>query len=120
MMLPPSMPSPASMPQWSLGPPAPVHEFESQRRPAALLARIAALLLSISRNNAYEGRDAAVISDQLEAGVVADLLGVERDMLAWGLRELRRRGLLQPNGRALQLTDLVGLERLADGIARCC
>src|SRR5262245_54337899 len=56
------------------------------------LVRVAALLLSISQNNLYEGRDAQTIPDALSSGFVADLLGVDIATLAALLVDLRERG----------------------------
>ena len=79
------------------------------------LSRVAALLVSISRNNTYEGRDPALVPDTLTSGFVADLLGIDIASLAALLVELRRRGLIDNDpSSALRLKDLAGLERLAD------
>ena len=56
------------------------------------LSRVAALLVSISRNNGYEGRDPRVMPDTLTSGFVADLLGLDIASLAALLVDLRRRG----------------------------
>ncbi len=78
------------------------------------LARVAALLLSISQNNGYEGRDPQTLPDALTSGFVADLLGVDIATLAALLVDLNRRGLIEgaPNS-ALRLKDVAGLEKLA-------
>lgn len=77
------------------------------------LGRIAALLLSISQNNRYEGRDPHVLPDGLTSGFVADLLGLEIAELAALLVDLRRRGLVDTDqAAALTLKDIDGLERL--------
>ena len=79
------------------------------------LSRVAALLLSISRNNTYEGRDPALVPDTLTSGFVADLLGIDIASLAALLVELRRRGLIDSDTSfALRLKDLAALEILAD------
>lgn len=79
------------------------------------LARVAALLVSISRNNSYEGRDPRTVPDALTSGFVADLLGVDISMLAGLLVDLRRRGLIESGaGATLRLRDIPGLERLAN------
>jgi hypothetical protein len=78
------------------------------------LMRVAALLVSISRNNSYEGRDPALVPDTLTSGFVADLLGLDIDALATLLVELQRQGLIESNQAAtLRLKDIAGLERLA-------
>jgi len=78
------------------------------------LARVAALLLSISHNNGYEGREPETIPDALTSGFVADLLGVDIGTLAALLVDLNHRGLIEgtPNS-ALRLKDVAGLERLS-------
>ena len=79
------------------------------------LSRVAALLVSISRNNGYEGRDPHVMPDTLTSGFVADLLGLDIASLAALLVDLRRRGLIDSDpSSALRLKDLAGLETLAD------
>jgi hypothetical protein len=77
--------------------------------------RVAALLASISQNNAYEGRDPAIIPDTLTSGFVADLLGLSISALADALVQLERLGLIaQAEGGALKLLDRPALERLID------
>ena len=79
------------------------------------LARVAALLASISRNNGYEGRDPRAMPDTLTSGFVADLLGIDIASLSALLVDLRRRGLIDSEpSSALRLKDLAGLETLAD------
>jgi hypothetical protein len=74
---------------------------------------VAALLLSISQNNSYEGRDADAIPEVLTSGFVADLLGLEIGELAAMLVDLRRRGLIENGPHAsLHLKDRAALERL--------
>ena len=79
------------------------------------LTRVAALLVSISRNNGYEGRDPKSMPDTLTSGFVADLLGLDIGSLAALLVDLRRRGLIDSDPTpTLRLKDLKGLEALAD------
>ena len=79
------------------------------------LSRVAALLVSISRNNGYEGRDPKSMPDTLTSGFVADLLGLDIGSLAALLVDLRRRGLIDSDPTpTLRLKDLKGLEALAD------
>jgi CRP/FNR family transcriptional regulator len=78
------------------------------------LGRIAAFLLTLSRENEQEGRDPAVLSQPLEYEVVADFLAMSADRLAFLVGQLEQRGMIaldQPQG--LCLTDIVALERLA-------
>jgi hypothetical protein len=80
------------------------------------LARVAALLVSISRNNGYEGRDPSMMPDTLTSGFVAELLGLDIGSLAVILVDLRRRGLIDSDASsALRLKDISKLESLADG-----
>ncbi len=79
------------------------------------LARVAALLISISQNNSYEGRDPTAVPDALSSGFVADLLGVDIGTLAELLVDLRRRGLVDCGSDAtLRLKDIDGLENLVN------
>ena len=80
----------------------------------APLERVAALLAVISANNRREGREASVVPDALECGVVADLLGMSVPALASHLVELARRGLVEPSAcGGLKLLDVAGLEAMA-------
>lgn len=83
-------------------------------RPAPL-QQVAALFVTLSRNNTYEGRDPAVLTDSLKCGVVADYLRMTVDQLAALLSELESRGLVEPTDNGLRLKDLPALEALADG-----
>ncbi len=79
------------------------------------LVRVAALLLSISQNNLYEGRDAKTVPDALTSGFVADLLGVDIATLAALLVDLRERGLIESGSNStLHLKDINGLEQLVN------
>lgn len=79
------------------------------------LQRIASLLIAISSNNQYEGRDPHVVPDSLTSGFVAQLLGIEVPALVELLVTLKHQGLVAPVPAArLRLTNLAGLERLAD------
>jgi hypothetical protein len=75
--------------------------------------QLAALLITISRNNQYEGRDPAAIPDNLASGFVADLLGVDIGVLTEALVALQQRGLVRAEGHSLRLTNMRALERLA-------
>src|SRR5690606_31943989 len=79
------------------------------------LSRVAALLLAISRNNAYEGRDPRIIPDSLTSGFVADLLDLDIDALQELLVDLRLRGFVAVADKGgLRLADIDGLELLAE------
>jgi CRP/FNR family transcriptional regulator, anaerobic regulatory protein len=78
--------------------------------------RVAALFVTLSRYNAYEGRDPALITDSLKCGIVAGYLDLSVDHLARELAGLEARGLIEPCPQGLRLKDLDGLERLADNL----
>ena len=70
--------------------------------------------MTLSRCNAYEGRDPAVIADSLTCGVVAGYLDVSVDELADSLKDLERRGLIEATPKGLRLMNFDELEKLAD------
>jgi CRP/FNR family transcriptional regulator, anaerobic regulatory protein len=80
------------------------------------LGRLAAFLLTLSRENKQEGRDPTLLTEPLQCGVVADFLALSIDRLGSLLVELQHRGLIEahaPDG--LHLRDIPGLEYLAGG-----
>jgi CRP/FNR family transcriptional regulator len=83
----------------------------SQQNP---LGRLAAFLLTLSRENEQEGRDPTVLVQPLQCGVVADFLALSVERLGWLLVALERRGLIEPCvPQGLRLADIVALESLA-------
>jgi Crp-like helix-turn-helix domain len=97
-------------------------EFELRRRFALRSGesksqeRVAALLLSISANNGYEGRDPRIIPDTLTSGFVGDLLALDIPQLEDVLVDLERQGLVAATPTSgLVITDFEGLQSLADG-----
>ena len=86
------------------------------RYPSTSVQALAAFLVSISRQNVHEGRNAAIVTDSLKCGAIADLLGFDIDTLGRALLDLKNNGLIQEgsNGQ-LHLLGLERLERLADG-----
>ena len=84
----------------------------AERRPAS---RVAALFLVLSRRNQEEGREVDVIADSLDCGTVARYLDLDVAALGEALVELERAQLVERSAGGLRLTDMVGLERLADG-----
>lgn len=82
----------------------------------APLRRVAALFVTLSRYNGYEGRDPAVITDSLKCGAAAGHLGMSVDVLAQQLTELEARGLIEPCDKGLRLLDIDTLMRVADGL----
>lgn len=87
-----------------------------QRRPRAV-QRVAALFVTLSRYNVYEGRDPSLITDSFKCGVIAGYLDMSVDYLAAQLTELEARGLIEPCDRGLRLKNLDALEALADSPA---
>jgi CRP/FNR family transcriptional regulator, anaerobic regulatory protein len=83
----------------------------SQQNP---LGRLAAFLLTLSRENAQEGRDPSVLMQPLHCGVVADFLALSIDRLGSLLVRLEQRGMIAPSPlQGLRLTDVEALEGLA-------
>lgn len=82
----------------------------------AAVARTAALLIVISRNNSYEGRDPSIVCDDLTSGTVSGMLGLDVGVLASVLVDLQHRGLVEPaEAGRLRLTDIAALDRLSEG-----
>lgn len=77
--------------------------------------RLAALFVTISRCNSYEGRDPTLIADDLKCGVVAGYLDLGVNELAATLRLLEKAGIIAADGPGLRIRDIAALERLADG-----
>ena len=78
------------------------------------LGRLAAFLLTLSRENEQEGRDPTMLMQSLQCGVVADFLALSVERLGSLLVQLERRGLIEtcvPQG--LRITDTAALESLA-------
>ncbi|MTD95776.1 hypothetical protein GIW81_15665 [Hyphomicrobium sp. xq] len=115
----PTMPhQPGSRPELPLEAPSRVglrgvFELTPEAHIERTIDQLAALLISVSRNNQYEGRDPACIPDNLASGFVADLLGVDIGMLTDALIALQQRGLVRAEGHGLRLTNMSALERLA-------
>ena len=82
------------------------------------LVRLAAFLVTVSRQNALEGRDPTMIDDTLNCAVIADHLGMRLDVLALTLMQLESRGLVQPAlDHGLRLLDIASLEALTSDTA---
>ena len=76
--------------------------------------RVAAFLLSLSHNNALEGRDPFMICEGFKCGLVAGLLGLRDETLTRTLVDLERKGLVEVCQTAgLRLKDLDALGRLS-------
>jgi CRP/FNR family transcriptional regulator len=76
--------------------------------------RVAALFVTLSHYNAYEGREPTLITDSLKCGVVAGYLNMSVGQLAAELAEMEARGLIEPCAKGLHLKDLDGLQKIAD------
>ena len=83
-----------------------------QERP---IERVAAFLIALSRNNAIEGREPAVIGNSMGCGIAADYLSLSIEKLGALLAELRKRGLIDlcPD-KSLRILDIEALQELAD------
>ena len=83
----------------------------SQQNP---LGRLAAFLLTLSRENEQEGRDPAMLMQPLDCGVVADFLALSIDRLGSLLVQFEERGMIAPSPpQGLRLTDVEALQGLA-------
>lgn len=81
-----------------------------------VLQRVAAYFIVVSRTNLYEGRDPLIIADDVRCGAVADLLGIELDLLSRVLLEMARRGMVSfTDDGNLRVEDLQGLDDLSEG-----
>jgi CRP/FNR family transcriptional regulator len=86
------------------------------RYPSTSAQALAAFLVSVSRQNVHEGRNATIIADSSKCSAVADLLGFDIETLGKALLDLKNKGLIQDGSSGpLHLLDLERLERLADG-----
>jgi CRP/FNR family transcriptional regulator len=96
-------------------------EFEFLRRSSVKfsrekpLGRVAAFLLTLSRQNEQEGRDPTVLAHPLQCGVMADFLALSIDRLGALLVQLNQRGIIEQIPGGLRLTDVDALETLAGG-----
>jgi CRP/FNR family transcriptional regulator, anaerobic regulatory protein len=78
------------------------------------LGRLAAFLLTLSRENEQEGRDPTLLMEPLQCGVVADFLALSIDRLGSLLVQLEQRGIIEPfPPDGLRLRDIEALEGLA-------
>lgn len=81
------------------------------------VVRLASFLLYLVRSDAHRGLDSNVIADDLRSGPVADHLGFSVSDLAAHLAFMKSLGVIVPApSGALIVTDVEGLERLADGL----
>ena len=76
--------------------------------------RVAALFVTLSHYNEYEGREPTLITDSLKCGVVAGYLNMSVNQLAAQLAEMEARGLIELCEKGLRLLDLDALEKIAD------
>jgi CRP/FNR family transcriptional regulator, anaerobic regulatory protein len=96
-------------------------EFEFLRRSSinfsrqSPLERMAAFLLTLSRQNEEEGRDPTLLTQPLQCGVVADFLALSLDRLGLLLVRLEQRAIIAPcPPHGIKLTDLNALKALVD------
>lgn len=95
-------------------------EFEFMRQRAiestqdAPARRVASFLAALSYMGVREGRDPALIPDDVNSGTVADQLDMNIATLARVLSELKIRGMITETPQGLQILDLVALEQFAD------
>lgn len=96
-------------------------EFEFLRRSSIEfsrenpLGRIAAFLLTLSRQNEEGGRDPTLLTQPLECGVVEDFLALSLDRLGSLLVRLEQRAIIAPcPPHGLRLCDLNALRALVD------
>lgn len=95
-------------------------EFEYQRDKSLATsqvpatARVANFLLALSSLNGPEGRDKAVISDEITAGFVAEKLDLSIDKLSAALLQLKRDGAVKETPSGLRIIDTQCLQRAAD------
>ncbi len=81
-----------------------------------VMERTAAFLVVIARNNAYEGRDPLVITDDFQCGTVSSFLGIEIDTLGRALVEMERRGWVSSRADGmLQIDNLEALDDVSEG-----
>lgn len=80
----------------------------------APVERLACYLLAIANSNVPEGRDEAVISDEVSSGYVAERLQMSLDTLSAALVGLEKKGLVASTDEGLRITDLPELEKLAN------
>jgi CRP/FNR family transcriptional regulator len=79
------------------------------------VARLAALLLALSRRYVEEGRDPTLIDGVIDAEIVARQLGLSLDQLAHAAVQLEARGCVKAApGRCMRLTDMQALEAITD------
>ena len=97
-----------------------LREFSVQFSQQNPLGRLAAFLLTLSRENEQEGRDPAMLMQPLDCGVVADFLALSIDRLGSLLVQLEQRGMIAPSPpEGLRLTDVEALEGLAGALSAC-
>jgi CRP/FNR family transcriptional regulator len=81
-------------------------------KPAA--ARVANFLIALSSMNGPEGREEALIADDITAGFVADKLDMSIDKLGAALLSLKKHGAVKETADGLRIVDMPMLQRLAD------
>lgn len=77
------------------------------------LQQLANYLLAIASIEKTEGRDTALIADEITSGFVASQLRMSIDTLSMALLSLRRSGILELSGNRLRIVDVDKLEAVA-------
>lgn len=83
-------------------------------RETAPTARLANFLLALASLNGPEGRDPALISDDVTAGFVAERLDMSIEKLGAALLSLKKEGAVTETPAGLRIVDATALQRLAD------
>jgi CRP/FNR family transcriptional regulator, anaerobic regulatory protein len=112
-----SLPQPDTHPLIALPPEAMAERTDADTAAIfnSAVERTAAFFVVVSRNNGYEGRDPAVITEDLHCGLVAGMLGIDIDMLAGVLVELKSRGLVDASTTGgLELRNIDALDQLSE------
>lgn len=76
--------------------------------------RVANFLLALSNLSAMEGRDPALISDDITAGFVAEKLNMSIDNLGAALLRLKSEGAVKETSSGLRIVDTKTLQKVAN------
>jgi CRP/FNR family transcriptional regulator, anaerobic regulatory protein len=83
-------------------------------KPRGAIGRVAAFLVAVSRQNANEGQDPAIVSESLTCGSVAGFLDLEIPKLQAALVRLRSLGhVIEDDMSRLHLRNIPALEAIA-------
>lgn len=76
--------------------------------------RVANFLLALAGLNGVEGRERALITDDITAGFVAEKLDMSIEALSEALLRLKKEGAVRETAQGLRIVDTATLQRLAD------